>query len=616
MEVWTSGMIDTGFWITLVVLAGLLVGMLQERVGPEIVMLMALLILVLTGVLESKEALAGFSDASVVTIAALFVVGAGMRATGAMELVSRWLLGKPKRDTPMARLLAPVAGLSGFMNNTPLVAFLLPVFVDVAKRLRMSPSRLLIPLSYAAVLGGTCTRIGTSTNLTIDGLMQTNGIAGIGMFELAWVGVPVTILGLIYLTTIGQRLLPNREELLEHVEANPREYTVEMRMGSDCPLANQTVRDSGLRDLPGLYLYRIERGGELISPVAPTEFLRANDLLFFSGIVSTVVDLQKIRGLAPVEHRDPLQHAADAGSLDSFEGLPTVGLSKRRSDRQLCEVVIGVSSPLVGHTVKDVDFRARYNASIIAVHRSGQKIEQKIGQIELETGDTLLVDADPDFPRRWRNSPDFVLVSGIEDSAPIAHEHTWIALAIFGATLAGITALPSYTAVVAMLGGAAMVIAGCLTGAEIYRSIELSVLILVGSALGVSKALDSSGAAEWLASGLLKVVDGSDTTLMLAAVVVLTGVMTELLSNNAAAALMATFCIALAEKVQVDPRPLIIAVAVTASYGFATPIGYQTNLMVMNAGNYRVRDYLRVGLPLDVVCWAATILIVPWVWKF
>jgi di/tricarboxylate transporter len=516
----------------------------------------------------------------------------------------------------MLRLFAPVAGLSAFMNNTPLVAFFMPIFVDIGRRLRISPGRLLIPLSYASILGGTCTLIGTSTNLTMEGVMHKYNVPGMSMFELAWVGVPVTIVGLLYLATIGQKLLPHRVDLLDQVESDPREYVVEMVVMEGCPLIGQTVRQSGLRDLHGLYLYRIERGDEVVTPVTPNEVLRLGDLFYFSGIVSTVVELQKIRGLNPVVHRP--DDVFRSNSLDSLEGVAgaTARQESARTRRQLCEVVIGASSPLVGRTAKEADFRARYNASIIAVHRSGHKLQQKIGQIELESGDTLLVDTDLDFPRRWRNSPDFILVSGVEDSAPVAHERAWIAMGIFLAAVISMVVYPKAPEIIMLSAAVLMVLSGCVEGGDIYRGVEMNVLILVGSALGVSQALDKSGAAEWLANGLIHWTLDYGPQGVLVAFVLMTGVLTELLSNNASAALMGTFAIATAHKLGVDPRPLLIAVTVTASYGFATPIGYQTNLMVLNAGGYRFIDYVKVGLPMDLIAWTITILVVPLVWSF
>lgn len=602
--------------VTLIVLAGLLIGLLQDRISAEIVMVLALLALVFTGVVPVKKALEGFSNETIITLGALFVVAAGLQTTGAIETLNVLLLGRPKPGTPIFRLIAPVAALSGFMNNTPLVAFFLPIFVHTAKKLKISPSQLLIPLSYASILGGTCTLIGTSTNLTVNSELLRRGETGFGMFELTWVGLPVTIVGLLYLSLFGKKLLPNNTELLEYVETHRREYTAEFLVQAACPLIGKTIRQSGLRELPGLYLYAIERNGERLSPVSPRETIALGDLLVFSGVISTVVDLQKIRGLMPVDHHENNSEPGNTGwSLESMEGVSAISpKAAPRSGSKLCEVVIAPGSPLVGRSVKDADFRARYDASIIAVYRAGEQISQKIGQIVLAPGDVLLIDAEEDFARRWRNSLDFVLVSGVEESAPIDHRRAWMALAIFVSVVLGMTIYSKYSAIVAVTGAVVMLLTGCVNTRHAYRQIEMSVLILIAAALGVSSALDSSGAAEWIASGILSGVKAWGPIAILAAVVIITGVLTELLSNNATAALMSVLVFAIAEQTQMDVRPLLIAVTLTASYGFATPIGYQTNLMVLNPGGYRFKDFLRVGIPMDIICWTMTIIIIALLW--
>lgn len=603
--------------LTIVALVGVVLGLLQEKFGAELVMLTALLFLVCCGVITLEQGLLGFANPAILTIAALFIVGAGLQGTGAMEVLSRKLLGNPRPGTKLFRLIAPVAGTSAFMNNTPLVAFLLPVFINVAKKMRISPSKLLIPLSYATILGGTCTLIGTSTNLVVDGTLREQGLGGMTMFELSPIGIPVTIFGIFFLATFGQRLLPDRKDLLDYVESHPREYTAELIAKADCPFVGQTIRASGLRDLPGLYLYQIERGGELLSPVAPTETVQANDTLYFSGVVGTIVDVQKIRGLDPVEHYElPAEGDAAATAVADSAAAGNGGERRAapRTGHQLAEVVISQSSPLVGISVKDADFRARYQASIIAVHRSGQKLAEKIGKIVLEPGDTLLVDAGSDFARRWRNSRDFILVSGLDDSAPVEHHRAWRALAILVFVVVGMSFSPELAVIVSMAGAAAAIFTGCVSSREAMRCMDMSVLILVAAALGVSRALDTSGAAEWLAGQLLAFVQPYGPIAIVAALVFLTGILTELLSNNACAALMGTLAIATARATGLDPRPLLLAVAVTSSYGFATPIGYQTNLMVLNPGGYKFTDYLKIGIPLDLICWTLTVILIPLFW--
>lgn len=596
--------------VTLLVLVGLIVALALEKWPAELVMLAALLVLVCCGVIKIDEAMKGFSNEAVLTIAALFVVAGGLQATGAIETLSRLLLGRPKPGTPLLRLIAPVAGLSAFMNNTPQVALFIPIFVQLAKKLRVSPSKLLIPLSYAAILGGTCTLIGTSTNFVIDGALRQAKMPGLGMWELGWIGIPVTIVGLIYLTTIGQKLLPNRTDLLEYAESHPREYTLELVVRPECPLIGKSIRRSGLRDLPGLYVYAIERTSEQLVPVSPDEAIQVNDILCFSGIVGTIVDAQKIRGLEPVDHHTPTLTGA-AGDEPVKSSRPQAA---PRTGHHLCEVVISPASPLIGHSVKEANFRAHYGAPIIAVHRSGEKLQQKIGQIVLQPGDTLLVDAPDDFIRRWRNSRDFILVSGLEDSAPVEHRRARLALSIFVGVVVGMTAFSDQTTLIALIGATLTVLTGCLPVRDAHRSIEIPVLLLIASALGVSKALDSSGAAQWIAGHLLTWAQPYGKVAVLAVIVVLTGLLTELLSNNACAALMGVLALATARQLGMDARPLLIAVAVTSSYGFATPIGYQTNLMVFGPGGYRFADFVRIGIPLDLICWTMTIVIIPLVW--
>jgi di/tricarboxylate transporter len=602
--------------ITLLVVFGLIVGLAIEKWPPEIVMLAALLMLVCFQVVPLKDALQGFSNPAMLTIAGLFVIGGGLQATGAVEYLSRWLLGKPKQGTPLLRLIGPVAALSSFMNNTPLVAFFMPIFVHVARKLRVSPSKLLIPLSYAAVLGGTCTLIGTSTNFVIDGALRAANMPGLGMWEMAWIGVPVTIVGLLYLVTVGQRLLPDRTDLLEYAESHPREYTLELIVRPACPLIGQTIRQSGLRELPGIYLYAIEREGTRISPVSPDQPIQVDDILCFSGVVSTILDAQRIRGLEPVEHHpmvDKYLAEPESDSRDSLEGLPP--RPAPRSGSILCEAVISPTSPLIGTTVKATDFRSRYNASIVAVHRSGEKLQQKIGQILLTAGDTLLIDAPDDFTKRWRNSRDFILVSGLEDSAPVAHRQAWVSLIIFLGVVIGMTCFTEQATLVALSGATLTILLGCISAREAQRAIDIPVLLLIATALGVSKALDSSGAAEWIATHLLAWAQPFGKVAVLAVIVLITGLLTELLSNNACAALMGVLGMATAQQLGMDPRPVLIAVAATSSYGFATPIGYQTNLMVLGPGGYRMSDYLKVGIPLDIICWTLTVLVVASVWE-
>lgn len=301
-----------------------------------------------------------------------------------------------------------------------------------------------------------------------------------------------------------------------------------------------------------------------------------------------------------------------------------------RTGRQLCEVVVSSTSPLIGLSIKDSNFRSKYNASILAVHRSGEKLEQKIGKIVLHTGDTLLVDADDDFLRRWRHSPDFVLVSGVDDSAPVVHERAWVALTIFLAVIGGMSITSFFPGLdhfkllkaflnpvsLSMTGAVLMVVTGCVRATDAHRSIQMSVILLVGAALGMSTALERTGAAKWMADGMLNMGQGLGPVAIMAIIYMLTVILSEFLSNNATAAMMGSLAFAVSNQLQVNPRPMLIAVAVASSCAFATPIGYQTNLMVLNPGGYRFIDYLKVGLPMNIICMIIAIIVIPIFWTF
>jgi len=315
----------------------------------------------IAGVITPAEVFSGFVNPGTLTIAALFVVAAAMRETGALDTVGAWIFGRARTEkVGLVRMAAPVAAMSAFFNNTPIVAMLMPVVSDWCRKHGISPSRMLMPLSFMAILGGTCTLIGTSTTLAIDGLMknalvsfpeQAEALRPIQLFEMAWVGLPFVIIGTVYILFIGKRLLPGRRDVLQKLQESPREYMADMQIQADCRLIGQAVDEAGLRHLPGLFLTELVRGEEVISPVGPRQRMEEGDILTFSGVVDTMVDLERIRGLVPV---------ADEG----YE----VRAAQRRG-QYLCEAVISPSSPFVGKNIRDSDFRSFYGAAVIAVHR-------------------------------------------------------------------------------------------------------------------------------------------------------------------------------------------------------------------------------------------------------
>ena len=591
-------------WLSIGVTAGILYGLLRNLASPVFLLFAGLAVLMtvqaLTGsehLLTANEAVAGFGNSGLVTVGLLFGVVAGLVHTGAITLITEPLLGRPKSLLgAQVRLLVPVATLSAFLNNTPIVAMFLPVVDDLSKRSRLPPSRLFLPLSYAAIFGGTCTLIGTSTNLVVDGLLQSKmHLPGLALFDLAWIGVPSAIIGLSYIFLFSSKLLPAHQPALS-IDDDPRRYTAEVIVEPSGPLVGKTVEQAGLRHLPGLFLVEIERDGQVLPAVGPTEALQSEDRLVFVGIVESVVDLHRMRGIQPATNQ-------------------IFRLSEPRSERVMVEAVVSDECPIVGKSIREGRFRAEYNAAVIAVARGGRHLKGKIGEIVLQTGDTLLLETHPNFLQRQRNARDFFLVSRVEDSTPRRHEKAGIALMI----LAGMVALAASGVLsmlnAALLAGGCMVATGCATGAEIRRSIDWSVLLVIGAALGVGQALSNSGAASTLASGLIELA-GGHPWLILLAVYAITALFTEMITNNAAAVLVFPIAMSAATTLGVSFTPFIVSIMMAASASFATPLGYQTNMMVYGPGGYRALDYLRFGLPLNFLMMVTTVSLAPLIWPF
>ncbi len=569
----------------------------SNRFPPDLVLMAGLTLLLLSGVITPTDALIGFSNEGMATVAVLYIVITGFRETGGINWIVQSVLGSP-RSLPHAqlKLMAPVATLSAFLNNTPVVAIFIPAIDDWAKRYQLSVSKLMLPLSYAAIAGGTCTLIGTSTNLVINGLVQTQtSLPAFGIFDLAWIGIPITLTVFIYVLIAQQWLLPQRRPALSRF-ADAREYTVEMQVESASPLKGKSIEQAGLRQLPGLYLVEIERAGNILPAVSPDETLQEHDQLVFVGIVNSVIDLQRIKGLKPATNQ--------VFKLDS-----------PREDRCLTEAVISNSSPLVGKTVRQGRFRSVYNAAIIAVARNGEKLHGKIGDIKLQAGDTLLMVSRPSFAEQQRNSKDFYLVSSLDDARTVRHERAPVAIAIL--CIMVLTAAMGWLSMLeaAMLAAGLMIITRCTSGRIARRAIDWQVLVVIAASFGIANALQSSGAAASLALWLVSLAQDSPVG-ALATIYATTALLSALATNNAAAVLMFPIAFSTAENLHVSFLPFAIVLMMAASTSFATPIGYQTNLMVYGPGGYRFSDYLRFGLPLTLLTGLVALGLAPEVWPF
>lgn len=599
--------------VTIGVVALILYGLARNIAPPDVLFLggvAALMSLSLfTKKLPSPRQFAeAFGNEGLLTVGVLFVVAAGLTEAGGLSLITDRLLGRPKTvRSAVVRLAVPVTAASAFMNNTPVVAMFIPVVGDWCKKSRISPSKLFMPLSYAAIIGGACTLIGTSTNLVVKGMLdqmrdKDPSLPTIGMWTVTPVGLIVAAASLAFLLTIGVKLLPKRE--VEAIEAgDPREYTIEMLLQPGSTTVGKTVEEAGLRNLPGAYLVEIQRGDQTLVAVGPEERLVAGDRLIFVGVVEAVVDIQKIRGLVPATDQ-------------------VFKLKDPRRTRCLLEAVVSNTSPVAGKSVREGRFRTRYDAAVIAVHRNGQRITGKIGDIVLRAGDTLLLEAHRRFQAQYRNSQDFLLVSAIEGSEPRRHEKSVTSLLILGVIVVAM-ATESFTSVsifnVALIGAGLMIVTRCCSLTQARRSIDWATLVAIGASFGIGRAMETSGAAASIARLImdpLASVERSGPWLALGGIYLVTLVFTEFATNNAAAALAFPIAFATASQAGVNFLPFAMAVTIAASAGFALPSGYATHLMVNGPGGYRFSDWMRVGIPMDCIVMIVSVVAIPFFFPF
>ncbi len=566
------------------------------RRAPDMVMMGAVIVLLFTGILSPSEALEGMSNQGMITVAALFVVAAAVERTGALQTIIGRLLGRPHSlATAQIRTMIGPGILSAFMNNTPVVALMVPALRSWARKHGLSISKLLMPMNCAVVLGGLCTLIGTSTTVVVSGLMAQRTGKALNMFEISWLGFPLFIIGLVYLILASKVLLKDRRPAMSASD-DPRQYSLEMLVEHGSPLVGKTIEQTGLRGLHGLFLMEIDRKGHVMAAVAPTERLESGDRLVFVGVVDSVLELQKIRGLRPATDQ-------------------VFKLDDPRSERILVEAVVSTSCPLVGRSIKEGRFRSTYDAVIIAVARDGERLRKKVGSIELEPGDTLLLEASPQFLDLQRSNRHFYLVSQIADFAPPRHDRAWIAITVVVGMILAVTLGLIPMVASALAAAAAMLATRCISATDARRSIAWEGLLLIAASFGLAQAVEKTGLDGLIAESAIGAV-GSSPLLVLGTVYLITMFATELMSNNAAAVLMFPIAWQTATNLQVNPMPFAMAVTVAASCGFATPMGYQTNLMIYGPGGYKFTDYTRFGGPLNLIVMIVTVLLAPLIWPF
>jgi di/tricarboxylate transporter len=589
-------------WFTLAVVAATIGLLASERVPPPVAVLGAVVVLLLAGVIEDDQAFAGFANPAPISVAALYVLSAGAEKTGLLERITARILGSSTQQelgdrSALARITLPTAAVSALLNNTPIVAMVAPGVLAWTRRTGRSASRFLMPISFAAILGGLLTLIGTSTNLVVSGLLEASGNPPMGLFEIGQVGLPVAAGGLLMMVLFGPRLLTDRRAPSEDVGQDEREFIVEMLVARKSPLAGRSVADAGLRNLQGVYLVEIERAGRRMTAVGPEEVLVEGDRLTFAGNVGRVMDLQRMPGLVSADEK---HFAGDDGGIQ----------------RRLYEAVVAEGSPLVGSTLKDAEFRSNYGAAVLAIHRAGQRIPEKLGEVVMRAGDVLLLLAAAGWRQRWLEHRDFLVVAGLGGDPPPRREKTAIVTAVIVALLAVVGTGLLDILEGALLSAVALVALKVLSPAEARNAVDLNVIVVIAGSFGVGEAIAASGLADEIARWVIEPLGGLGNLGLLAGVLLATMMLTELITNNAAAVLMFPIAAAAAAGAGLGVRPFAFAVALGASSSFLTPIGYQTNTMVYGMGGYRFGDFTRVGFPLSAVVIVVGLTVIPMAWPF
>ncbi|MFV8781649.1 SLC13 family permease [Microbulbifer sp. SA54] len=562
----------------------LLIGsLIFTRFRPSLVFAGAAGVCFLIGLVPAESALQKAVNPGLVTLVALMLVSVGLEKARWLRAISDRLINGSLKLS-LLRLTGATALSSAFLNNTAVVAALAS---SVKSQRRHPAGKLLLPLSYAAILGGTLTLIGTSTNLIVNSFVLDREQPGLDFFAFLPIGLAVTVVGLVVLL-LCNRLLPQGRGGAESVT----EYLLEAEVTPNSPLDGKTVEQNGLRQLETLYLVEIVRGGRTITPVAPSEIIRSGDKLIFSGDVRDVSRLQDI------------------------EGLHQFALEDDKLELDLLEVVLTPSSSILGETLKSCQFRTRFDAAVVAMRRGGERLSGKLGEIELRAGDALLLAVGPDFKHHRNIDKNFYVVSGKGVQRQLSSRDSWLLAIGFTAVVAGaaVGLFSLLKGLLVLLGG--MIALGIVSTTELQRRFPFQIWLIITSALVLAEAFSGSGLAALLAGGLRDLVEDAGPYVALIGIFLLTLALTELMTNNAAAALAFPLAWSLADSFGVSWMPFVMAVAYGASASFLTPFGYQTNLMVQNLGGYQLKDFLRAGLPLTIAYSVTVLTLLPWVFPF
>lgn len=577
-------------------LVWLLVSFVREKWSPDVVAAIAVAALLVAQILTPGEVLGVLSNSAPATIACMFVLSAALERTGCIDALGNWL-GDLVGNNPvrmLAGLMLTALIISAFLNNTPVVAILTPVAIALAKRANGSPSKLLIPLSFATVLGGMLTMIGTSTNILVDGVARKAGLEPFGMFEITPAALVFCVVGFVYLMLFSDRLLPNRDTLSKQLRPDlGRTFMTELLVPHDSPVIGKSLSEAHLNGGSGLQVLKIFRDQQELTEPAAETLLQSGDLLVLHGQVKDMVDMRESNRL----------------TFNRGEAFETVS----SHDVILAEAIVGRGSRYSHRPMRDLDLTARYGIAVLAVHRQDENIQGNLDELQLQFGDVMLVEGTPAQIKRFADNGELISLNTVQerayrrDKAPIAIIATLAVMLLAAFELMPIEGL-------AMIACAVVIATRCLDVEDAYKAVDWKILSLIFGMLAISIAMAKVGLIDLIVSHTMMAIPNASPLLVLGFVYLLTTVLTEILSNNAVAVLVTPVAIGIAQSLGLDPRPFVVAVMFAASVSFATPIGYQTNTFVYNAGGYRFSDFMRIGIPLNILMVGVAMLVIPLIW--
>ncbi len=588
--------------LTLAVTAGALALFIWNRLRVDVVGIIVMATLIVTGLVTPREGISGFANEAMVTVAAMFVLSAGLIRTGAVDILGKWvarLAGKSELRL-LVVTLAIVIPLSAFINNTPVVVVMIPVILGLTRELGLAPSRLFMPISFGSQMGGTLTLIGTSTNLLVAGLVLDLGLERIRLFDITPPALVLTAVGVAYLLTLGRWLTPVRETTTDLVASYElREYLTALVVETDSPLAGRTLRESRFGEEHGLQVIGIERDGERIQFPRGGTTIHAGDHLLVRGRIPDIARIEEVEHLriAGVKPAFPIGEQAGEGG-------------ERGKEAQLAELIVPPRSPVLGRSIRQLNFRGRYGVPVLAIQRHGEPLHDQLADVALEPGDVLLVQGSNRELRQLHRSGDLALLGAVDIPARRIRKLKYSVPILVGVVL--LAAFEITTILVsAILGVIAMVLTGCITPDEAYEEVDWMVLILLGSIIPLGIAMQNTGTAEFIAGELLQLIAPWGAYAVLGSLFLFTALLTSVISNNAAAVVLTPIAITTGLTMGLSPFPFVIAVMIAASNSFITPIGYQTNTFIYGPGGYYFSDYIRVGGPLNLILLVVATFVIP-----